>query len=133
MKKNVSRILIPNRGEIACRLIAACHATNAIPILAYSLADAGSMAKARGSTSVCIGGGDARESYLSIPRIISAARDSGADAIHPGYGFLAENSDFASAAQRARITFIGPPAPAMKKLGDTVQAKKIAARCGVPT
>ncbi len=131
-RRKFSRIFIPNRGEIACRIIGACNSLGITPILGYSLADAASRARTLAPESLCLGGADARESYLNIKSVLARAAECQADAIHPGYGFLAENSAFSRAVEKAGITFIGPSSTAMKKLGDKIESKKIAKRCGVP-
>jgi acetyl-CoA carboxylase biotin carboxylase subunit len=110
-----SRILIANRGEIALRIIRACHELG-IDAPYLQLVD----------EAVCIGPADPAESYLNIPRIISAAEIADVEAIHPGYGFLAENIEFAQICRDCGITFIGPPVEAMRLLGDKVRARKLA-------
>lgn len=132
MRRKLSRIFIPNRGEIACRIISACKKLGLTPILGFSLADVDSRARSLCEESICIGGADARESYLNATAVIARAQEMKADAIHPGYGFLAENARFARSLERAKIAFIGPSAAAMEKLGDKIRAKRIAHKCGVP-
>jgi len=121
-----SRILIANRGEIALRIIRACHELGIEAIAVYSEADRNAPYLALADEAVCIGPADPAESYLNIPRIISAAEIADVEAIHPGYGFLAENINFAQICRDCGITFIGPPVEAMQLLGDKVQARKLA-------
>jgi len=121
-----SRILIANRGEIALRIIRACHELGIEAVAVYSEADKDASYLQFADESICIGPSDSSESYLNIPRIISAAEVADVEAIHPGYGFLAENINFAQICQDCGITFIGPPVEAMQLLGDKVQARKLA-------
>ena len=127
-----SRILIANRGEIALRIIRACHELGVEAVAVYSEADKDAPYLCLADEAICIGPAEPGESYLNIPRIISAAEIADVEAIHPGYGFLAENDNFAQICQDCGITFIGPPVSAMKLLGDKVQARKIAQKAGVP-
>ncbi|MHC4573131.1 MAG: acetyl-CoA carboxylase biotin carboxylase subunit [Planctomycetota bacterium] len=127
-----SRILIANRGEIALRIIRACHELGVQAVVVYSEADREAPYLQLADEAICIGPPDPAESYLSIPRIISAAEIADIEAIHPGYGFLAENINFAQICQECGITFIGPPVEAMKLLGDKVQARKLAKKARVP-
>ena len=127
-----SRILIANRGEIALRIIRACHELNIEAVVVYSEADRDASYVQLADEAICIGPADCAKSYLNIPRIISAAEISDVEAIHPGYGFLAENINFAQICQDCGITFIGPPVEAMKLLGDKIQARKLASKAGVP-
>jgi len=126
-----SRILIANRGEIALRIIRACHELGVEAVAVYSEADKDAPYLCLADEAICIGPADPGESYLNIPRIISAAEIADVEAIHPGYGFLAENDEFAQICQDCGLTFIGPPVKAMKLLGDKVQARKIAQKAGV--
>jgi acyl-CoA carboxylase subunit alpha len=123
----IRKILIANRGEIAVRIARTAHEMGISPVTVYTDADSSSPHLRAGDESVAIGA-----SYLDIDRILYAARKTSADAIHPGYGFLAENSDFADACQRAGITFIGPSADAIRKMGSKIAARQIAASAGVP-
>ena len=125
-------ILIANRGEIACRVIATCRRMGIRAIAVYSDADANSRHVRLADAAVRIGPPPARESYLAIDRIIDAAKTSGAQAIHPGYGFLAENAEFAEACARAGIVFIGPPPAAIRAMGSKAAAKELMRRAGVP-
>ncbi|MDI9431311.1 MAG: acetyl-CoA carboxylase biotin carboxylase subunit [Planctomycetota bacterium] len=128
----LSRILIANRGEIALRVIRACHEMGIETVAVYSEADRNASYVRLANESVCIGPPDCNQSYLNIPRIISAAEVTNVDAIHPGYGFLAENANFAEICKDCGITFIGPPVEAMRQLGDKVEARKLARRAKVP-
>ena len=112
-----SRILIANRGEIALRIIRACHELDIEAVVVYSEADKDAPYLQLADEAVCIGPADCAKSYLNIPRIISAAEITDVEAIHPGYGFLAENIEFAQICQECGITFIGPPVEAMRLLG----------------
>ncbi len=127
-----SRILIANRGEIALRIIRACREMGIESVAVFSEADRGAPYLRMADRAICIGAGPAAESYLNIPRIISAAEISNADAIHPGYGFLAENAHFAEVCRDCRIEFIGPTPEAMAKLGDKVSCKQTARAAKVP-
>jgi len=127
-----SRILIANRGEIALRIIRACHELGVEAVAVYSEADKDAPYLRLADEAICIGPPDCAESYLNIPRIISAAEISDVEAIHPGYGFLAENVHFAQICKDCGITFIGPPVEAMQLLGDKVQARKLARQVKVP-
>jgi acetyl-CoA carboxylase biotin carboxylase subunit len=121
-----SRILIANRGEIALRIIRACHELGVQAVAVYSEADRDAPYLQLADEAICIGPADSAESYLNISRIISAAEIADVEAIHPGYGFLAENVNFARICQECGITFIGPPVEAMQLLGDKVRARKLA-------
>jgi len=127
-----SRILIANRGEIALRIIRACHELGVETVAVYSEADKDAPYLQLADEAICIGPADCAKSYLNIPRIISAAEITDVEAIHPGYGFLAENIHFAEVCRECGITFIGPPVEAMELLGDKVQARELAHRAGVP-
>jgi acetyl-CoA carboxylase, biotin carboxylase subunit len=126
------RVLIANRGEIALRVIRACRDLGVGVVAVYSSADRGAPWLALADEAVCIGPGQAAESYLKVPRIIAAAEKTNVDALHPGYGFLAENADFAEMCRECNIEFIGPPHDAMRKLGNKNEAKKIARQAKVP-
>ncbi|MHC4299075.1 MAG: acetyl-CoA carboxylase biotin carboxylase subunit [Planctomycetota bacterium] len=127
-----SRILIANRGEIALRIIRACHELGVEAVAVYSEADKDAPYLELADEAICIGPADSAKSYLNIPRIISAAEITDVEAIHPGYGFLAENIHFAEVCKECGITFIGPPVEAMRLLGDKVRARELAHRAGVP-
>lgn len=126
------KILIANRGEIALRIIRACKELGIRTVAVYSEADANSLHVKFADEDVCIGPALSKESYLNIPRIISAAEITDADAIHPGYGFLAENADFAELCASCRIKFIGPPPNVITMMGDKATAKKTMREAGVP-
>jgi acetyl-CoA carboxylase biotin carboxylase subunit len=126
------KILIANRGEIALRVIRACREMGIRSIIAHSEADRDSLPVREADERICIGPGASGKSYLNIPNIISAALISGADAIHPGYGFLSENTSFAEICADAHITFIGPPASVMAIMGDKVSARETMAELGLP-
>jgi 3-methylcrotonyl-CoA carboxylase alpha subunit len=128
-----SKILIANRGEIACRIIRTARRLGVGTVAVYSEADAKALHVAMADEAHLIGPAPARDSYLSVARILEAARASGAQAIHPGYGFLSENADFAQACADAGIVFIGPSAAAIRAIGDKAQAKVIMERAGVAT
>ena len=126
------KVLIANRGEIAVRIIRACREMGLKTVAVHSEADNDSMHVKMADESVCIGPGPATESYLNIPNIISAAEISGADAIHPGYGFLSENTYFADVCESCHIHFIGPSKEAIEKMGDKAQARETMRKAGVP-
>src|SRR5262245_39005688 len=121
-----NRILIANRGEIALRVIRACHALGIEVVAVSSEADRGAPWLDHADQTVCIGPAVSAESYLKIPRIIAAAEKCGAQAIHPGYGFLAENSKFAEQCRASGVEFIGPPVAAMDALGNKDKSKTVA-------
>jgi acetyl-CoA carboxylase biotin carboxylase subunit len=127
-----SRILIANRGEIALRVIRACRELGVETVVVYSEADRGSLYLRLADTTVCIGPPTASKSYLDISRIISAAEITDVEAIHPGYGFLSENSHFAEICRSCNIDFIGPDPEVMRKVGDKVQARALARQIGIP-
>ncbi len=127
-----SKILIANRGEIALRIIRACHELGAQAVVVYSQADKDMDYVKQADEAVCIGPPSPAESYLNIPRIISAAEVTDVEAIHPGYGFLAENAHFAEICNECGITFIGPTPESMRMLGDKVTAREIAKNARVP-
>ncbi len=126
------KILVANRGEIAVRVIRACREMGIASVAVYSEADADSLHVRLADEAVCIGPGPAPESYLHVPRIISAAEVTGADAVHPGYGFLSENADFAEVCESCRITFIGPTSDQIRAMGDKANAREAMVRAGVP-
>ena len=127
------KVLIANRGEIALRVIRACKELGLKTVAVHSTADRELMHLAMADETVCIGPAIATESYLNIPAIISAAEVTGADAIHPGYGFLAENADFAEQIERSGFTFVGPRADVIRLMGDKVSAIEAMKKTGVPT
>jgi len=126
-----SRILIANRGEIALRIIRACRELGVGTVAVYSEADKDAPYLQLADEAICIGPADCASSYLNIPRIISAAEITDVEAIHPGYGFLAENINFARICRECGITFIGPPVEAMQLLSDKVEARKLARKAKV--
>ena len=126
------KVLIANRGEIAVRIIRACREIGIPTVAIYSQADANSLHVRLATEAYCIGPAQSAKSYLSIPAIISAALVSGADAIHPGYGFMSERADFAEICEKHGIKFIGPTAEAMKKMGDKATARKTMIENNVP-
>ncbi|WP_304641177.1 acetyl-CoA carboxylase biotin carboxylase subunit [Pseudomonas sp.] len=129
----MQKVLIANRGEIALRVIRACKELGLKTVAVHSTADREWMHLAMADESVCIGPAPATNSYLNIPAIISAAEVTGADGIHPGYGFLAENADFAEQIERSGFTFIGPSAEVIRLMGDKVSAIAAMKKTGVPT
>lgn len=126
------KVLIANRGEIAVRIIRACREIGIPTVAIYSQADATSLHVRLATEAYCIGPAPSSQSYLSIPAIISAALVSGADAIHPGYGFMSERADFAEICEKHGIKFIGPTAEAMRKMGDKATARKTMVENNVP-
>ncbi len=131
MKSVFKKILIANRGEIAVRVIRACRELGIATVAVYSEADRGALHVRMADEAFGIGPAPSRESYLVIDKIIDAAKDSHADAIHPGYGFLAENATFAKACEAAAITFIGPSAGSIALMGSKIEARRAVARYGV--
>src|SRR6188768_3580298 len=127
------RILVANRGEIALRVIRACRDLGIEVVAVYSEADRGAPYLELADEAICIGPGPASESYLKIPRIISAAEVANVQAIHPGFGFLSENAHFAEVCRDCKIEFIGPRVEAMAAVGDKVECKKLARKAKVPT
>jgi len=127
------RILIANRGEIALRIIRACRELGVETVCVYSTADSDAPYLRLADHTVCIGKAPASESYINMSRIISAAEVTDSDAIHPGYGFLAENSEFAAMCRDCQIAFVGPSPEAMYKLGDKISCKKLARAAKMPT
>ncbi len=132
-KKLFDKVLIANRGEIAVRIIKTLKKLGIKSVAVYSEADTNSMHVSMADEAIFIGNSPATDSYLSIPHIISAIRQTGAQAVHPGYGFLSENHAFAVALQNENVTLIGPSADAIKSMGDKIEAKKLAEKAGVNT
>ena len=129
----MKKVLIANRGEIALRILRAARELGIKTVVAHSTADEKSLPVLLADEAICIGPPPSGQSYLNIPNILSAAIVTGADAIHPGYGFLAENATFAEMCREHGITFIGPTPENMKALGDKATARKVAREAGVPT
>ncbi len=126
------KILIANRGEIAVRIIRACREMDIKTVVTYSEADADSLAVRYADEAFCIGPAESAKSYLSVPRIIAAAEVTDAEAIHPGYGFLAENPYFAEACEASNVAFLGPTYETITQVGDKAKARQIMAKAGVP-
>ncbi|MCX5515197.1 acetyl-CoA carboxylase biotin carboxylase subunit [Kaistia algarum] len=127
-----NKILIANRGEIALRILRACKELGIETVAVHSTADADAMHVRLADESVCIGPPPARDSYLNIPSLLAACEITGADAIHPGYGFLSENARFAEILEAHNITFIGPKSEHIRIMGDKIEAKRTAQRLGIP-
>jgi len=128
----IHKVLVANRGEIALRVIRACHELGLKTVAVHSQADAEALHVRFADESVCIGPPPATASYLNIAALISAAEITGADAVHPGYGFLAENAEFAEVCERCGLTFVGPQAEMMRLMGDKVRARRTMSEAGVP-
>ena len=128
----ITKLLVANRGEIAIRVFRTCREMGIRTVAVYSEADERAMHVEAADEAVEIGAPEAAASYLSIEKIIDACRQTGANAVHPGYGFLSERDEFVDALEAAGITFIGPPASAMRQLGDKISAKQLAERCAMP-
>ncbi len=132
-QRSIRRILIANRGEIARRIVRTAHAMGIDTVAVYSDADAASLPVREATMACALGGNSSAHTYLDIVKTIAAAQSAGADAVHPGYGFLSENTDFAQAVIDAGLAWIGPPPQAMRALGSKSAAKTIATQTGVPT
>src|SRR5476651_2794221 len=127
------RILIANRGEIACRIIKTARRMGVETVAVYSEADKDALHVEMADTAIAIGPPEAAKSYLVIDKIVAACKSSGAEAVHPGYGFLSEREAFAKALEAAGIVFIGPNTHAIAAMGDKIESKKLAAAAGVST
>jgi len=132
MAASIQKLLIANRGEIACRIMRTCKKLGITAVAVYSEADANSAHVRQADIAIAIGPAESRASYLNIDVILAAAKESGADAIHPGYGFLSENAAFVAAVEKAGLTFIGPSAAVIRALGDKLAAKVLASKAKVP-
>lgn len=133
MLNKIKKVLIANRGEIAVRVIRSCRELGVETVAVYSTADENSLHVKIADESVCIGPPRSKDSYLNIPAVLSAAHITGADAIHPGYGFLSENAEFATLCEKMNITFIGPSPSCIQILGSKIESKRLAKKAGVPT
>lgn len=127
-----SKILVANRGEIALRIIRSCKELGIKTVAVFSEADRNSLHAMLADERICIGPAKASDSYLNIPNILSAAEITGAEAIHPGYGFLAENAKFAEICQNSGFVFIGPPADIIRLMGDKARARQAMKKAGLP-
>jgi len=127
------KILIANRGEIACRVIKTARKMGILTVAVYSDADRGALHVQLADEAVHIGAAPAAESYIVIEKILEAVRQTGAEAVHPGYGFLSERAEFAEALAKENVTFIGPPVGAIEAMGDKITSKKLASEAGVST
>jgi acetyl/propionyl-CoA carboxylase alpha subunit len=128
----IRRLLIANRGEIALRIIRACRELNIETVAVFSDADREAPHVVSADRAVALGPAAASESYLSIPKIIAAAKSQGADAVHPGYGFLSESQAFATGCEEAGLTFVGPPPDVIARMGSKVEARRVMMSAGIP-
>ncbi|MEM7072610.1 MAG: biotin carboxylase N-terminal domain-containing protein, partial [Pseudomonadota bacterium] len=127
----VAKLLIANRGEIACRIIETARRMGIKTVAVYSEADRSARHVMLADESVELGAAPSQASYLNLTRILAAIRQSGADSVHPGYGFLSERAEFAELLAQHNINFIGPPAQAIRLMGDKIESKRLAASAGV--
>ena len=130
--KKIKKLAVANRGEVAVRIIQACHELNIKTVLLHSEVDVGTVAYRLSDETFCIGRAPTAESYLNIAANVQGAKSAGVDAVHPGFGFLSENADFADACVKAGLIFVGPSAESIRLLGDKISAKKIISEAGVP-
>src|SRR6478752_5085470 len=128
----MQKVLIANRGEIAVRIMRACHDLGLQTVAVYSQADSEALHVLHADEAICIGEAPSHKSYLKIPNILSACEITGADAVHPGYGFLSENANFASICESCGLNFIGPSHSSIALLGNKAQAKATAKKAGCP-
>src|SRR6187399_3260205 len=128
----LKKVVIANRGEIALRILRACHALGIKTVAVHSTVDRNLKHVAMADESVCIGPAPSKDSYLNMPAIIAAAEVTDAEAIHPGYGFLSENADFAERVEKSGFKFIGPSPESIRIMGDKVSAKQTMIKAGVP-
>ena len=128
----IRKLLVANRGEIACRVLRTCRAMGIATVAVFSEADALARHVAEADEAVCIGPSVASASYLNVPALIAAAERTGADALHPGYGFLSEHAPFALACRAAGVTFIGPEPEVIARMGSKREARRLMAAAGVP-
>jgi len=131
-KKRIKKVLVANRGEIACRIIRSCQELGVKTVAIYSTADEKALHKSMADETYCLGAAESSQSYLNQKKIIEAAHETNADAIHPGYGFLSENYKFVNLTRKNDLIFVGPTAEVMKLLGDKIQSKKLAHKLQVP-
>ena len=131
--KKIKRLLIANRGEIACRIVATCRAMGIETVTVFADDDRNLPHAYAGDVAVALAGNNLSDTYLNIEKMIAAAKESGADAVHPGYGFLSENADFAEAVTNAGLIFVGPPASVIRQMGDKVQSRLLCQAIHVPT
>jgi 3-methylcrotonyl-CoA carboxylase alpha subunit len=128
----IKSVLIANRGEIACRIIRTARRLGIRTVAVYSTADRGALHVRMADEAVCVGEASARDSYLNIARLLEVAREHRCESVHPGYGFLAENADFARACGAAGLIFIGPSPEAIDRMGSKSEARRLMAAAGVP-